>query len=86
LTFASPDGAIARPLPFLYAERKTDGRDGSMYEMVKRRGNITTKLANSPTFNKLELAQVWADNYMDAHSDEFMRGLDSIEARRIPEA
>ena len=58
----------------------------SVYDMVKRRGNVTTKLANSQTFNKLESAQAWVDNYMDAHSDEFMRGLDAIEARRIRHA
>ena len=57
----------------------------SMYEMVRRRGNVTTKLANAPTFTKLESAQAWADNFMDAHSDEFVRGLDGIEARLISE-
>jgi hypothetical protein len=61
-------------------------RMASMYEMVSRRGNVTTKLANSPTFNKLEPAQAWADNFMDAHSDEFVRGLDAIEARLISDA
>jgi len=69
----------------MFSGKQTE-RVASMYEMVKRRGNVTTKLANSPTFNKLESAQAWADKYMDAHSDEFMRGLDAIEARRIPDA
>jgi hypothetical protein len=54
-----------------------------MWEVVIRRGGFTTPLPNNPPFDRREIAEQFARDFLASNPDAIQKGLEAIEVRPV---